>query len=521
MVHSRASLAALVLAVLLPALPPAARANLPDYRIGDIVREDIFAPAPASAPTSNSAAGESQPRGQRLYAAPLVFRFNPKSPDEAEVSLRAAIIMARYHFLRVFQEQLLGHTPTEADLGSPAYTRTVAEVSRNVPAHFPFDQLSPLWVRGQNDETLILTLAQPIRQAMANIIVDDKSGATLPPEKSLRLVIVKNLAMPLGIRDLDGPGLIISPSKTIRLSHARQLVENNFPATQPGLAHFAATFVRANTQPDPAATALLEKSPRPEPLTPVSANPRQALLRKGQIVDRQALETITALREKNPAVPTEQPALTPAPLAPPASLPAPARQLFTGSAPAQPPALPRAPGSAFELTVPDWTLIATVGGSILALGGFYWLKRARKPTTLARRSPTHQPAHEELTVLDDSPESNWSDHALFPRSRADRTPDTIRTGALARMKEKFVGTLFRHRAELLAAQQKAQAEMEQLERRLEQLHAPLQQRIQAYEKRIAELEEKLANKGEENRHLLGASINLARQQLERSRFESN
>ena len=519
MVHSRASLAALALAALLPALPPAARADLPDYRIGDIVREDIFTPTASlqhrSTPDTST---ETQPRGQRLYAV----RFNPKSPDEAEVSLRAAIIMARYHFLRVFQEQLDGRKPTEADLGSPAYTRTLAEIARNVPAHFPFDHLTPLWVAGQSEETLILTLAQPIRQAMANIILDDATASTLSPETSLRLVIVKNLAMPLGIRDLDGPGLIVSPSKTLRLSQARQLVENNFPATQPALARFAATFVRANTAPDPAATALLEKNAHTaSPIAPDAPAQRQAILRKGQIVDRQALETIASLREKNPGATFTRP-ITASP---------PGEQIHnTAATPAPEPrgqSLYAAPANPFELSTADWTLIASVSAAILALGALYAWKRTRKPTThphpAPRRSTPRQPSHAELTVLDAAPESdsNWRDHALFPLARTGRPSEADRPGALARMKDKFVGTLFRHRAELLAAQQKAQAEIEQLERRLEQLHAPLQERIQAYEKRIAELEARLADKGEINRHLLGASITLARQQLERSRFESN
>jgi uncharacterized protein YceH (UPF0502 family) len=91
------------------------------------------------------------------------------------------------------------------------------------------------------------------------------------------------------------------------------------------------------------------------------------------------------------------------------------------------------------------------------------------------------------------------------------------------MREKIFQTLFRQRADLLSVQQKAEAEMHELEQRLEQLHTPLQERISAYEKRIAELEKELAAKGEENRELIGARINVAKQQLslERERFATN
>ena len=58
-----------------------------------------------------------------------------------------------------------------------------------------------------------------------------------------------------------------------------------------------------------------------------------------------------------------------------------------------------------------------------------------------------------------------------------------------------------------------------------QLHAPLQDRIRAYERRIEELERELADKGEENRQLIGARIDVARQQLrmerERGGFGAN
>jgi prefoldin subunit 5 len=81
------------------------------------------------------------------------------------------------------------------------------------------------------------------------------------------------------------------------------------------------------------------------------------------------------------------------------------------------------------------------------------------------------------------------------------------------MKEKAVRSLVGQRADLLSAQQKAEAEMRELEARLEQLHTPLQQRISAYEARIVELEKDLAAKGEENRELIGARISVAKQQL--------
>jgi hypothetical protein len=120
---------------------------------------------------------------------------------------------------------------------------------------------------------------------------------------------------------------------------------------------------------------------------------------------------------------------------------------------------------------------------------------------------------------------SWQNRALAAEGQAERAHQAIRSGVLGWMRDKIFRTAVHQRAELLSAQQKAEAEMWELEQRLEQLHTPLQERIVAYEKRIEDLEKDLAAKGEENRELIGARINVARQQLlverERGRFGTN
>ena len=70
---------------------------------------------------------------------------------------------------------------------------------------------------------------------------------------------------------------------------------------------------------------------------------------------------------------------------------------------------------------------------------------------------------------------------------------------------------------LLDSQDNAASEMAALEARLEKVQAPLQVRLAAYEHRIAELEKELAVRGEENRELLKAKIEMMRKQLEAER----
>jgi len=82
------------------------------------------------------------------------------------------------------------------------------------------------------------------------------------------------------------------------------------------------------------------------------------------------------------------------------------------------------------------------------------------------------------------------------------------------MMDKLVQKLVSQREHLLDTQQRAVADMAELEERLEKVHAPLQDRLRAYEQRIGDLEKELALKGEENRELIKAKIQMARKQLE-------
>jgi len=115
----------------------------------------------------------------------------------------------------------------------------------------------------------------------------------------------------------------------------------------------------------------------------------------------------------------------------------------------------------------------------------------------------------------------WRQRALAAEQRAERAQAAIRAGLLPQfavwLKQRFVRGLVSERSQLLEAQKSAVAELTELERRLDELHTPLQERLRAYEKRIAELEKMLAAKGEENRELLRASIQITRRQLETTR----
>jgi hypothetical protein len=81
-------------------------------------------------------------------------------------------------------------------------------------------------------------------------------------------------------------------------------------------------------------------------------------------------------------------------------------------------------------------------------------------------------------------------------------------------RQSLVQGLYSQRGKLMETQQKALAEVAELEARLALLQLPLQERIRAYESRIGELEKELETRDEEMRQMIQATLQLVRDRLE-------
>ncbi|MGH7957271.1 MAG: hypothetical protein ACREH8_09680, partial [Opitutaceae bacterium] len=271
------------------------------------------------------------------------------------------------------------------------------------------------------------------------------------------------------------------------------------------MGRFAVSFIRINAIPDPAATELL----RAKRIDGVAVNdtyhPGQVIVRKGQMIGRKALSALAVMREKS-MIGTLQSKL---------------EQEKTRHVQEQ---------TVANLTslIKGQTKWIAAGLALVAVLPILILLRLRSlPSTslvALPRNPGLTGGTANALPLGEGDDS-WRRRALLAEGKAERAQQAIRSGVMGWMREKIFRTLFRQRAELLTAHQKAEAEMLELEQRLEQLRAPLQERITAYEQRIKELERDLSAKGEENRELIGARIHVARQHLiierERRRFAVN
>ncbi|MEY2465997.1 MAG: hypothetical protein QOD03_518 [Verrucomicrobiota bacterium] len=113
--------------------------------------------------------------------------------------------------------------------------------------------------------------------------------------------------------------------------------------------------------------------------------------------------------------------------------------------------------------------------------------------------------------------NSWQEHARA----AEKAQLQMRAGVMSQvarwLADHGVRGLISQRTRLLEAQQIAINEMAELEARLEKIQAPLQDRLQEYQRRIWDLEKKLVMKGEENRELIQAKLEIVKKQLDHKR----
>jgi len=460
-------------------------AATPDYQLGDVAVADVITPVPLLVVNPEATEGL-----RRKLAEPvlLIVRYNPQRANDAEAELRSVVTQARRHFLAFIQEELLGRAPTEADRGSPAYTRAIAEVTRESRRDLPVAQLASLWVLGIPDETFLVTLVEPLREVMSTPIVGDDQAAGLSSHKEVRVVPVRSLLAPPRAKDIEAAGQNLPREKIITRDHAQWLLENRLGSHDAGLGKFAAAFVRENAAPDPGTTELLRAQQTGGITATDEYAAAQIVVHAGQTIDRKALNALAVMREKT-LISTLQ------------------NQLEQ----------PTVAISKMERQT-TW-ILAGVAGVFLLLIAVLWRLRARPSKSLIALATEHPfERAESATFSNNAPDPVWRKRALAAEAKAARAHEAIRAGVLGWMREKIVQALSSQRTQLLLVQHKAEAEMRELEQRLDQLHAPLQERMLAYEKRIQELESALADKQEETRHLITAQLALARRKLSADRF---
>jgi len=483
MVLPRAALIRLLLLACLGLAPAALHGSAADYQLGDVAREDIVAPVAFRVVNPEATAALRQRVAQEVL---FVLRHTPQAGAEAEREIRTRVDNARTRFRELMTAALGGRAPRAADAGTMPYARVLGRLAREEGRGLPLEVLAPRWLGDEPDAPLLAEWLRPLREVMGQPILASRVDDGLPSGQPVRLVPVQSLDQAPGTAELERPGPPVPAATLLSLTRARRLIESHFPADQNEVGRLIASYVRLNAAPDKEATELL----RARRMEGVTANDSfeagQVVVRRGQRIDRAALTVLAAMREKS-VIGTLQTKLA-------------AEQSIAG-----------------RISQQTFWIAGGLAGVGVILAVILWRLRGRPSAALVPL--------DGAALAGRGGEGVWRDRALIAEGKAERAQQAIRSGVMGWMRERIFQNLFRQRERLLTAQEKAEQEMRELEQRLGQLQAPLQDRIRAYERRIEELERELADKGEENRQLIGARIDVARQQLrmerERGGFGAN
>ena len=434
-----------------------------EYKVGDVATEDVIAPVSMVVIDQEETVALKQAESSRV---PVLCRYYTNTINEVENKFRIAFATTRSNFLAELDTAFETPILTPQNITSPKFQRTTTNFQKRNKL-FPLTvALAEVWAQGESDRVMLSSLSARLREAMSRPI---RAGGSPAPKLTftVRLIPVSSSEEVLTLDEAEKRTRNSPRNTFISLPNARKELTESFPPEEQPVAKFMASLLRTNCAVDGDLTAQA-RARRTDPLWAADRyEAGQVILKAGQVVDRKIKVALNQLREK-------------------AAIGSLQERLQTERQYAQ---------QAESRT--RW-VIAGMGVAIVAVLILFWRFAGRKPS--GSLLPATIPRAQGEVMALPNPGTNEVRERLMPH--------------LARLlMGSFVQKLLSQRTDMLDTQKRAAAEMSELEDRLEKVHAPLQDRLRAYQSRIAELEKELATKGEENRELTKAKIELARKHL--------
>jgi hypothetical protein len=472
-----------------------------EYKVGDRAEEDIVAPA---ALTVVDVPATQALKEREIRRVNVVYRFYPEAIDEAEAAFRAAFVKTREAFMDTLDKAFGQRVLTTELMASNLFEQTVTAFQKDnilLPVHA---QLAAIWASGESDQELEAVLVGRLRETMKEYIRAETSPEDIWVGATLRLVTLNGSAAATE-RDVEEHGIDMAKTRFISLPRARTELQDKFPSDQRATGRYLASFVKPNCLME----ADLTRQMRAKRAAGVNAvdhyQAGQVIVRRGQVINEKIKAALDEL--KKASAPAD---------------PANSSEAGVSNAPVQS-VIPVPPSSQPATESQMRWLIGAVTAGFLLLTAMIWRISRRRPAATLLPVPISSGA------IVGTGENEWRERALLAEQQAQRARELARAGLLSQfarwLSDRMTQKLIAQRTELVDAHQKAAMEMAELEARLEKVQAPLQERLLIYEKRIADLEKELAMKGEENRELIKAKLQVVRQQLEiereKNRLEYN
>ncbi|HLP76432.1 MAG TPA: hypothetical protein VK327_05875 [Candidatus Paceibacterota bacterium] len=458
------------------ASPVAAR----DYRLGETAEEDIGTPVALDVINTDATDALRERESRRV---PVIYRFNPRVIDEAEAAFHSMFARTRSNFLSAVQARFEIPILTSDDIDSNDFQRFLTQFQRR-NVLFPVGaNLARVWARGESDRDIESALTARLHGAMSAYIRSDAAPVDVWVGSTIRLISPAENETP-SVRLVEERGFNIAKTNFVSIQRSKADLVDSFPAEEHSTAKFLASFIRPNCAMEADLTHELRTKRTAGLLAADHYNSGQIIVKRGQVVDQKAMAALNRLKEKNAVAELQQ---------------------LTASS-------GKPPGT-------RGLILWIAAGAVAALVFFAALwkaaqRRARAVILPAFPAPMISSASADAPLADES----WRQRALAAEQRAEKAQAVVRSGLIGHlaqwMANKMTQKMISQREQLLDTHDRAASEVAELEARLEKVQAPLQERLEAYEHRIADLEQELTVKGEENRELIRAKIQVIRKQLE-------
>ena len=487
MVKAVLRVASLVAVALLPVSNLSAKA-LNDYQLGEKLEEDIVAPSKISVVDPD---GTQALKEKEALRVPVVVRYYTNAADELEARFRQQFIETRENFLQAVNKSF-GHRTLSAEELSSFKFNSLAILFQKQNNLFPLStNRAALWATGDADEGYEASLASTLRQMMSSPIRPEPLSDNVKLGATVRLIPVGKTSDIVTEDDARPASRAFARTNFVTLAAVKKNLQGFFSVDERDVGKYLVTLVKPNCDVEEELTQKLRDKRTEGMWSVVDFEPGQIVAHRGQVIDKKVKAAIDQLKEK--AVVGQLQDLQ-------------AKQQAAVGELQQLVAADKAKGARSQEHV-MW-LVAALAAVVLILAVATWqLARRRQPMSML-------PA----TVGD---AGDWQQRALVAEQRTEKLQNAARAGLLAHLSQWFsrmlTQRLISQRRLLLDTHDNAAAEMAALDARLEKVQAPLQVRLAAYEHRIVELEKELAARGEENRELLKAKIEMMRKQLEAER----
>lgn len=464
--------------------------NLADYQIGDKAEEDIVATTKLSFVDADATEAMKLRDAQRV---PVVIRYYTNAADNLEAQFQEIFSRTQVNFLKAVDDSFGHPTLSAQELGSPKFQSLVASFQKENQL-FPLSaNRAALWASGDPDQAYESSLAATLRQAMTPIIRPDPLPDGIKLNTTVRLVPLGDPNVKLTSESAQRLGTGFPKTNMVTIAQVRKDFDSIFDQDERDVGRYLATLLKPNCVVDVDVTQEMRARRVESEWAVVNFEPGEIIAHHGQVIDRKIKAALDQLKDK----------------------------VVVGQLQDLQVKQQAAVGQLQQLVADDkaktaqsqahirW-LIGGLAAIVMVMALAIWQLARRKQTVSLLPVPLTGGAVEQ-----------WQQRALLAEQQNEKLQSAARAGMFAHLSHwlshTFTRRLVSDRRLLLDTQSKAMAEMVELEARLEKVQAPLQERLAAYERRIAELEKELAVRGEENRELLKAKIEMMRRQLEAQR----